>query len=59
MRAGACNADKADCSFPAMEKMEWEKASVDPHRRDSTGERASKWGKKLDPHVKLAFPVHL
>lgn len=47
----------------ATEKMEWEKASADSHRRDSTGERASKWGEKLDPQVisilELVLPVHL
>lgn len=47
----------------AMEKMEWEKASADPHRRASTGERDSKWGEKLDLQVisilKLVLPVHL
>lgn len=47
----------------ASEMMEWEKASADPHRRASTGERASKWGEKLNPQVisilKLVLPVHL
>lgn len=47
----------------ATEKMEWEKASADPHRRASAGERTSKRGEKLDPQVisilKLVFSVHL
>lgn len=47
----------------ASEMMEWEKASADPLRRASTGERASKWGEKLDPQaisiLKLVLPVHL
>lgn len=35
----------------AVEKMEREKASVDPHRKAAAGERASKWEKNLIPKL--------
>lgn len=47
-----CSGGRLSWHIPlATEKTEGEKASADPHREASTGERASKWGESLIPKL--------